>query len=155
MRGLTDAEPTGALRWPRPGRRVRRRWIALAAVLAVVVVLGATLLWTGPVEWFSSFSVSPTVAYSGDINVTLSATVVGLSGPRAGFPVNFVTYPVVGGAPVVIRSAVTDSQGVATAHFKPEAPVTLRLFAQFRIPGTTKTVTSNAVVLQVYLPPTV
>jgi hypothetical protein len=152
---LTDAEPTGVLRWPQPGRRVRRRWIALAVVLGVVAVLAATLAWTGPVVWFSSFSVSPTVAYSGDINVTLAATVTGLSGPRVGLLVNFVTYPVTGGAPVVIRSAVTGAQGVATAHFKPEAPVTLRLFAQFRIPGTTKTVTSNAVVLQVYLPPTV
>jgi hypothetical protein len=136
-----------------PSRR-RGAWVALAVGVAAIVIV-STLLWVGPVVWFSRFTVSPTVAYSGDINVTLSATLVGLSGPLSGVRVNFVTYPVPGTPPVVVRSAVTGPAGVATAHFQPEAPVTLRLFAQFRIPGTSETITSAPAVLQVYLPPTV
>jgi hypothetical protein len=139
----------------RRGRPVRAVWVLLAVAAGISAVFVPTILWSGPVEWFSEFTVSPTLAYSGDINVTLSAVVDGLSGPIAGLTVQFITYPVPGAAPLVIQSAVTGPHGVATGHFKPEAPLTLRLFAQIHIPGTSKTVTSGPVVLQVYLPPTI
>lgn len=153
---MSTGRSTDVARVPRARepRRPRVAWVALVVGVAAVVVL-STLLWIGPVVWFSRFTVSPTVAYSGDINVTLSATLVGLSGPLSGVRVGFVTYPVPGAPPVVIRTAVTGPGGVATAHFKPEAPLTLRLFAQFHILGTSQTITSAPAVLQVYLPPTV
>ncbi len=149
-RGLYVGEPNVS---DSPRRR-RTAWVLLVVAVCALAIIIPVILWSGPVEWFSDFSVTPTVAYTGDRNVTLSATLVGLSGPISNVSVNFVTYPVPGGPPLVLRSALTGPHGVATAHFKPEAPETLRLFAQVRIPGTSRTVTSTPVVLQVYLPPT-
>jgi hypothetical protein len=136
-----------------PFRRRTWGWIALAVALVAVVV--PTVLFVGPVDWFSDFYVSPTVAYSGDINVTVSATLMGLSGPIGGAPIQFVTYPVPGAAAVIIQTSRTGSHGVATIHFIPRSPVTLRLFARYFVPGTSDVVTSPPAVIQIYLPPTI
>ena len=144
-------------RSPPRGRARRIAWTVLVTAGAVGAVIVPLVVWGGPVEWFADFSVSPEVAYTGDINVTLSATVVGLSGPVSNLRVMFVTYPVLGAAPLVLQSALSGPNGVATAHVgsptHPFAASTLRIFAQFEIPGTAESVTSAPAVLQVFSPP--
>lgn len=134
---------------------VRRNvWALLVVLAAVGAVAGTALAEGGPIDWFSQFTVTPTVAYSGDVNVTLSATVVGLAGPIGGILVHFVAYSVPGEPAVTLRSSVTDRHGVAVAQFIPRAALTLRLFAEFQVPGTSHTVPSAPVTLQVFAAPT-
>lgn len=133
----------------------RRTWAWIALGVALVAVVVPTLGFLGPVDWFSDFSVSPTVAYSGDINVTLSATLVGLSGPIAGAAVQFVTYPVTGAPPLVVNTSRTGPHGAAIDHFIPRSPGTYRFFARYVVPGTSEVITSPPAVIQIYLPPTI
>lgn len=133
----------------------RRTWGWIALAVALIAVGVPTVLFVGPIDWFSNFYVSPTVAYSGDINVTVSATLAGLAGPIPGAPIQFVTYPVPGAPPLIIQTSLTGSHGVATIHFIPHSPLTLRLFARYFVPGTSDVITSPPAVIQIYLPPTI